>query len=196
MTQFGNQNQDGMTTDYSAAVSDDVQHASAEGVYASERDLLDAYGNPAIPPDVLIEDAGRFYTALPLDAFSKAAAGHERVQTYALPTPSFAPVQILRKNPGRREAKIRLSSSTANGAVFYAPHANALSSLQNTGALLGNYAGSSPGMFQGPWGIIDLTVVSGNLSFDWNNTGDLWMVSPFAPATAQLYVVVMEAFDA
>lgn len=197
--QFGEQNQDGMAG-LSAGITDDIVQHSNEAQYAGLREMIDyagdsAYGHPDVPPDVLIEHAGRFYTALPLDAFKKAGAPRSRSHTYALGGLNvFNPIQILRENPGRRLAEVRITWTVAVPAVstpvFWSERGADLQALSSV-----NGAATSPGAISGPWGMGDL--LFGPVVFKWYGTGSLWAVSPFADASVHaVYASVTEHFDA
>lgn len=207
MTDSGNPSgyQNAFGTEYGADLQSDAASAIAdyspanptEGTYAGEYDLLNAvgvnsHGDPDVPADILTEEAGRFYTALPLDAFSKAAAPYTRVQTHILPAQGIQPLQILRKNPGRRKAQIIVQANGIDGPVFMSPNSADIQGLGQLGA----YALLTA--VRGPFMLLS----GGNVGFGaqptpmvYESTGDLWAVFPWTQTSAVM-VSTVEYYDA
>lgn len=178
---------------YVSTINDDVVRSETESHPADIAQMIDyaghsAYGNPLVPDDILIEEPQHFYTALPRDAFSKAAAPFVRPYTYLLTSQMVQPTQILRKNPGRRSASVSIVGDNTQPPVVLAPTADVLQGLANQ---LGNYAIGSM-QLAGPF---CLQPVGQQSPFQWNSTSDLWICQPFV-MTNPLYVTVLEYFDA
>lgn len=188
MTQFGDQNQQGATgEEVSVTSADHPFQSDSEGTYAPERDLLNAYDNPDVPPDVLIEMAGRFYTALEVNAGKKAAAPIARTHTYMLKGVSLGVTQLLRRDPLRRKAVISVVGDNTQPPLAFCQEAGTLQSLAGQ---LGAYAIGSQ-QLSGPY---LLQPVGTQAPFDWESSGDLFVIAPFA-MTNPLYVTVTEYID-
>lgn len=192
MTQFGSQNEQGEIGEESDTVNYLATPNATEGTYASERDLLnavghDAYGDPDIPPDVLTELAGRFYTALEVDARKRAASAIAKVNTYMVKGVMQQAIQILRRNTLRRSAEISVIGDNTQPPLAFSPDGGFLSTLAGQ---LGAYSNSSQ-QFGGPY---LLQPVGTQSPFEWRSTGDLWVIAPFAMSNP-LYVTTTEYID-
>lgn len=174
--------------EYSSAIDDTVTQERSEGLYATQAQLLDHVDAAGSHADIFAEHPDMYYTALPLDAFSKAAAPYARVYTYLLASAMPSPIQILRNNPGRRAASLSIVGDNTQPPILLCPSADV---LQGLASRIGTWAVTNQNL-AGPFLI---QPVGQQAPFSWLAAGDLFACQPFV-TTNPLYIAVTEYYDA